>query len=265
MPKKKSMIVPQTSNRGKKMKIDYDTKSTETSDNKNISNKNNTTAESVPTSNIENEKLQEKQNSSPKTVTQKIKQEPNTTNSQAVTTSCAGKASFDMEQTYPDSFKNRYTKPTPVLSSTEVEVKHNASVSMSSLSSPQSVVQSTNVIAKVNSVVTDASESWALQQPTMHFNHEQTLSALDTYVKKTMFHKISFISSPSVMAFKTEESVCKVICDYFNVPTNERERFWMIYAKFVERKLNQKRSNVSNGMKKSFLGMYKCSYLSFFN
>jgi len=47
------------------------------------------------------------------------------------------------------------------------------------------------------------------------------------------------------------------MCNYLNIPSAEQDRFWMIYSKAVERALNQKKLDVSNALKKSFLGKPK--------
>ena len=60
-----------------------------------------------------------------------------------------------------------------------------------------------------------------------------------------------------MMIFSWEaQSICQVICTKFNVPENGCVSFWSQYSKAIIQKLNKKRSDVSNAMRKAFKG--KC-------
>ena len=146
-----------------------------------------------------------------------------------------------------------------------IEVRPSTIYSLSSLSTPQTLVQNQLEIPTNLKLVTDVSQSWSAMQPTTYFDHEKMLRALDHFIKNEIFHKIVFILSPSFIAFSREsQSLCQVVCLHLNIPSHEQESFWMINARYVEKTLNQKRSDVSNAMKKSFLGKNKISIFIFF-
>jgi len=90
-----------------------------------------------------------------------------------------------------------------------------------------------------------------------NFDHEKTLRLLDDYVKNVIFHKVVFILSPELVSYSIAPwSLCQIVCDYLNIPSTEQARFWTFYSKFIVRNVNWKRADVSNAMKKSYLG--KC-------
>ena len=128
-------------------------------------------------------------------------------------------------------------------------------MSISSLSTPHTVLTNQNKVPTVPKSVTDVSQNWTAMQPDTIFNHNRTIRILDQYVKNDLFHMIVFISSPALTAFsRNAQLLCQVVCNYLNISPNEHECFWMLYAKFVEQKLNQKRSDVSNAIKTTFKG-----------
>ena len=96
---------------------------------------------------------------------------------------------------------------------------------------------------------------WSVYQNKVFLDHERTLILIDKYVKNEMFHQLKFISHPEMMIFSWEpQSICQVICTKFNVPKNGRVSFWSQYSKPIIQKLNKKRSDVSNAMRKAFKG-----------
>ena len=85
---------------------------------------------------------------------------------------------------------------------------------------------------------------------------------MEQYVKNDLFYRLKFISSPEMMLFSWQaQSICQVVCNKFNVPRNEHVRFWSMYSKTLIQKLNKKRSDVSNAMKRAFQG--KCTFLMY--
>ena len=99
---------------------------------------------------------------------------------------------------------------------------------------------------------------WSVYQNKVFLDHERTLILLDKYVKNEMFHQLKFISCPEMMIFSWEaQSICQVVCTKFNVPKNGRVSFWSQYSKTIIQKLNKKRSDVSNAMRKAFKGMWQ--------
>lgn len=184
-----------------------------------------------------------------------IKQEPDTSEEQTSASIKNNETIFDLIQTFPASFISKYKRPSEVLSNTLVEVNPSTSVSLSSLSSPQVALQNTTVPPISYQPNPDASQMWLAAQPSSFFIHERMMRLLDEFVKRDLFHKLSFTSSPQQIAFTSDpNSICQIVGNHFNVPVSARDDFWKIYAKHVEKKLNQKRSDVSNAMMKTFLG-----------
>ena len=100
---------------------------------------------------------------------------------------------------------------------------------------------------------------------------------LEHLVKTDLFHKIVFILSPTMIEFSSDTlSLCQYVCNNLGIPKRDQKQFWSNYSKHVEKKLNQKRADVSNAMKKTFKGnknfagfipsafQLACSYFIFF-
>ena len=154
------------------------------------------------------------------------------------------------------SFNSTGNKNTNFLKNKDIEVSQNGAVSLSSLSH-QSGLQNEMHLPSVDRSATNVSHNWSSLQPDLFFNKERTTRNLDQFVKTYLFHMIVFISSPALVSFSRDaQSLCQIVCNELNIPLNDQEQFWMIYAKTVEQKLNKKRSDVSNAMKKTFKGMF---------
>ena len=137
----------------------------------------------------------------------------------------------------------------------ETVIKPNAMQSVSDLSMVQSQLPNKVASTVVTKSVTDVSQKWSSTQPDTSHKYGTTMTALDMYVKKELFHMIVFILSPAVIAFSRDpQSLCQVVCNELNVAPNDQDSFWMVYAREVEYKLNQKRSDVSNAIKTTFQG-----------
>ncbi|HEY9298456.1 MAG TPA: hypothetical protein VIQ31_19285, partial [Phormidium sp.] len=136
-----------------------------------------------------------------------------------------------------------------------IDTSPSAALSVSSLSSPQSRVQNPMLIPTSYMSMVNVSQNWASAQPENIFNHERTMIMLDQLVKTDLFHKIVFISAPKLIEFSSDTfSLCQYVCNHLGIPSNDQRQFWRNYAKHVEKKLNQKRADVSNAMKKTFKG-----------
>ena len=147
-------------------------------------------------------------------------------------------------------------KNIPLLYS-EVEVREQELTAVSDLSTPQSIQQAGQLVPSVTANMTINHNEWAAYQNKVFMDHERTLVLLDQYVKNEMFHHLKFISNAEMMIFSWEEnSICQIVCTKFNVSKNNRVSFWTKYTKYIIQKLNKKRSDVSNAMRKSFKG--KC-------
>jgi hypothetical protein len=102
----------------------------------------------------------------------------------------------------------------------------------------------------------------AMDDSKRQMEYEKMNSMVENYVKTELFHVLKFVSSPSLIQFSSApKSLCQVVCKKFNVYQHNQETFWMMYSNLIEKKLNQKRSDISNLMKKAFKDMYK-HYLS---
>ena len=115
--------------------------------------------------------------------------------------------------------------------------------------------ETSNKHTAMTSNAVNSYNEWLVYQNKVFMNHERTLILLDKYVKNEMFHQSKFISCPEMMIFSWEaQSICQVVCTKFNVPKNSRISFWSQYSKTIIQKLNKKRSDVSNAMRKAFKG-----------
>lgn len=249
MGKKKPVPIPQSSNRGKKLKCNSDKETIKSTTEKTPSKNDKDSLTSDVVSNTLN--------------LAKNKNDVDKADKMDKTGIAEDHPLFELIQTFPASFGSKYKQPAAVLSNTEVELKPSASLSLSTLSSPSNIAKIPVVVPALLQPYQAVNDMWSATQPSPLFNHERMLLMLDKHVKSEMFHLISFISSPKEMAFTSDEnSICQYLCNFFNVPHPERDHFWMIYAKHVEKKLNQKRSDVSNAMKKTFLGKYTCKCIN---
>ena len=136
-----------------------------------------------------------------------------------------------------------------------IDTSPSAALSVSSLSSPQNTVQNPMLIPTSYMSMVNVSQNWASAQPENIFNHERTMMMLDHLVKTEVFHKIVFILSPTMIEFSSDTlSLCQYVCNNLGIPKRDQKQFWSNYSKHVEKKLNQKRADVSNAMKKTFKG-----------
>ena len=139
----------------------------------------------------------------------------------------------------------------------EIVIKPNTTHLVSDLSTVQSQLPNKITSAFVSESVTDVSQSnkWLATQPNTSFKYGSTMKSLDVFVKTELFHMIVFILSPAVIGFSRDpQSLCQIVCNELNVAPNDQDSFWMMYAREVEYKLNQKRSDVSNAIKSTFQG-----------
>ena len=97
--------------------------------------------------------------------------------------------------------------------------------------------------------------SWQTESSKRWLEFETIRATLENYVKNELFHNLKFISSPTLIHFSTQsKSLCQVVCKHMNVHPNGQEGFWLNYSSIIEEKISQKRSDVSNLMKKTFKG-----------
>jgi len=70
------------------------------------------------------------------------------------------------------------------------------------------------------------------------------------------FCQLKFISSPEMIEFSWDKnSICQIVCEKFGVSSFEQTFFWSCYKKTVSQKLNKKRAEICNAMRKIFKGM----------
>src|SRR5687768_17138293 len=100
-------------------------------------------------------------------------------------------------------------------------------MSMSTLTTPQSMTQNRTEIPIVYNPLGIVSQNWSFMQPESSFNHETTMRNLEYYVKTELFHLLVFISNPAISAFSKEPmSLCQVVCNKLNVPLLRNAQFW---------------------------------------
>ena len=262
----KIFIVPQTSNRGKNIKAST-TSETGTSKKNETYNPHTQPTCKLPVkiSNINSNQVQFVKN---RYDFSNYKQTP--TFESAVTTTQAekhiissnpvnkGHPSFELFQTGSSLVQSNTQNAIAEVTTNTLDVTPNTTMSMSSLSTPPSLVINTMQLPSIYRTIPDVSNSWSSTQADNLFSHKRTMRLLDSFVKTDIFHKIVFISNPSLIAFSTKaQSLCQFVCHHLSVPNNHQERFWSLYNKYVEKKLNQKRADVSNAIKKNFMGKFK--------
>jgi len=115
------------------------------------------------------------------------------------------------------------------------------------------------VSADVNSLnistLTKSYAMWPSTDSRFYLDQNKTVAMLEQYVRNKMFKKLKFISDPTMIAFSWEKaSLCQTVCTKFKVARLEQTMFWSYYQNTINQKLNKKRSEVSNAMRKSFKG-----------
>jgi hypothetical protein len=157
-----------------------------------------------------------------------------------------------------DTDMNSKKKPTKPLTKPQKNKEPEVSETKSAIASDITPPESEN--ASSNGYVPDAApsstkHSWQTTDSKKYFEHEKIRTRLENYVKDNLFHTLKFVSSPAVVQYSIgRKSLCQVVCKHMNVVQSEQQVFWGQYSKVIEKKLNQKRSDVSNIMKKEFKG-----------
>ncbi|HEY9300210.1 MAG TPA: hypothetical protein VIQ31_28375 [Phormidium sp.] len=152
-----------------------------------------------------------------------------------------------------------------IVKSQDNEAKQNESNTVSDLSTQQSFTSSNIGLGFVSTAACQGSTAhqrsegpWPTLEERVFLEKEATVSQIERYVKKDFFHKLKFISCPTMMSFSWDpRSLSQVACNYFNVSKSYQHQFWAHYGRYFPRFLNKKRADVSNAMKYSFRGKYK--------
>lgn len=132
---------------------------------------------------------------------------------------------------------------------------------ISDISFQQSLQDPTYIIGAVIPQSNSSNSIWPSPSSQSYFDNEKTMVMLERFIRNELFHRLKFISSPEMIAFSWEsKSLCQIVCNKFQVNKIEQTRFWSVYSKFISQKLNKKRSEISNIMRKAFKGK-----ISFFN
>jgi hypothetical protein len=106
-------------------------------------------------------------------------------------------------------------------------------------------------------ILSTSKHSWLTENSQRWFQFEKIKATLEIYVKDELFHTLKFVSSPILMQYSSESrSLCQVVCTKMSVEPKDKEGFWLMYSNIIEKRLNQKRSDVSNLMKKAFKGKF---------
>lgn len=190
----------------------------------------------------------------------------NTNNANLPITTESNKTKNMIVKFVPKTNNNKITtaKQNPSLvTSQESETKQTESNTVSNLSTQQSNA-TTNVGAGTSSTAVFPGslahhknpESWPSLQERAFLEREATVGQIERYIKNNLFHKLKFVSCPTMMLFSRDShSLCQVACTYFNVPKNYHHQFWAHFGKYFNKFLNKKRADVSNSMQNSFKGM----------
>ena len=118
-------------------------------------------------------------------------------------------------------------------------------------------IVSTDVNSLNISTLTTSYVMWPSMDSCFYLDQNKTVAMIEQYVRNKMFKKLKFISDPTMIAFSWEKnSLCQTVCTKFKVARLEQTMFWSYYQNTINQKLNKKRSEVSNAMRKSFKGKY---------
>jgi hypothetical protein len=102
---------------------------------------------------------------------------------------------------------------------------------------------------------------WKRMKQNTLLEHENNRKKIDIYVKDELFKMVKFIPAGETMQFSTKkQSLCQLICDEFNIPSNERCNYWENYSRCIEKSINGARNDAVAAVKKSF---FKGWYLLF--
>ena len=133
----------------------------------------------------------------------------------------------------------------------KVSIHPNETNTVLDLSSPQVSHEGINLPKNKGQIFMHS--AWPSLNTNTYLDHEKTSTMIEQYVKDKMFHDLVFILNLEMIAFSWEAtSICQIVCDKFKVSKFEQTQFWSIYSNRICQKLNKKRSEVSNGMRKVF-------------
>lgn len=165
----------------------------------------------------------------------------------------------------PKTEKNKNLKkdwnPEKIISQ-EIETKPTESNTVSDLSTQQSNFTTKMIAENSLTAVLSGSiapqgiqQSWPTLEEKAFLEREATVGQIERYVKNDLFHKLKFVSCPTMMMFSRDaRSLCQVACNYFNVPKHYQHQFWAHFGKYFNKFLKKKRADVSNSMQNSFKG-----------
>ena len=124
------------------------------------------------------------------------------------------------------------------------------------LSIPPIVHQNGDASSLNGTTLTTAASLWPTLDSCFYLDQTKTVTMIEQYVKTDLFHKLKFISSPNMLAFSWDKkSICQLICEKFKVARMEQTIFWSYYQNSINQKLNKKRAEVLNAMRRAFKGM----------
>ena len=130
-----------------------------------------------------------------------------------------------------------------------VVIPSNASNTVSDISLQQSLQNQSKPTSTPVQQNQPSSIHWTSTTSQQFMDHEKTLVLMEAFVRKHIFHRLKFISSPEMVAFSWNEySLCQMVCKHFHVTKIEQIQFWAWFSKCINQKLNKKRSEISNIM-----------------
>lgn len=109
--------------------------------------------------------------------------------------------------------------------------------------------------SQISDVTFHPGTQWNIFQSNVGKERERIEREIDSFVKKSLFRGIKFITCPTEMAYTLEkQSICQYSCQEMNIQPDERFRFWSEWNRRIEQSLCRRRSDVNTAMKKAFLG-----------
>ena len=149
------------------------------------------------------------------------------------------------------------SNPTANVSDSALKVPSPINNLVANKSIPPIVHQNFDGSSLNGSTLTATASFWPTSDSCFYLDQAKTVTMIGQYVKTDSFHELKFISSPDMLAFSWEKkSICQLICEKFKVDRMEQTIFWSYYQNTINQKLNKKRAEVSNAMRKAYKGMY---------
>ena len=105
---------------------------------------------------------------------------------------------------------------------------------------------------------TNATNEW-IDEVSTEQKEDPFKGKLEKYIRGEFFDKCKFISVQKINNWSSDaNAMCLKIARHLHVKEHKYEAFWALYAKSINRTLNNRRNDVSNLVQRSFIG--KCEH-----